>query len=150
MTGRRTVTRVPRPHSLSTGDRAVKPRDDTVAHGQTHAGSLAWAARGPERLEDARQVLQRAGGAEHAPSGGLRRDRPTRWGRSGRIDCDGVGRLDGRVAIITGAGSGNGLAIATAFAREGAAVAIGELSEQRGAAAAGSIQSAGGETLFVA
>jgi len=59
-----------------------------------------------------------------------------------------VGRLEGRVAIVTGAGSGNGLAIARAFAKEGAAVAIGEYSVQRGAAAAASIQ-ASGEALFV-
>jgi NAD(P)-dependent dehydrogenase (short-subunit alcohol dehydrogenase family) len=59
-----------------------------------------------------------------------------------------VGRLEGRVAIVTGAGSGNGLAIARAFAGEGAAVAIGEYSSQRGAAAADSIQ-ATGEALFV-
>jgi NAD(P)-dependent dehydrogenase (short-subunit alcohol dehydrogenase family) len=59
-----------------------------------------------------------------------------------------VGRLDGRVAIVTGAGSGNGLAIAAAYAREGAAVAIGEYSEERGTAAAHSIQSFG-EALFV-
>src|SRR5919202_6224876 len=61
----------------------------------------------------------------------------------------GVGRLDGRVAIVTGAGSGNGLAIATAFATEGAAVAIGEYSEQRGGAAAGAVETAGGRALFV-
>jgi NAD(P)-dependent dehydrogenase (short-subunit alcohol dehydrogenase family) len=60
-----------------------------------------------------------------------------------------VGRLDGRVAIVTGAGSGNGLAIATVFAEEGAAVVIGEYSEQRGAAAAERIQSSVGEALFV-
>jgi len=60
-----------------------------------------------------------------------------------------VGRLDGRVAIITGAGSGNGLATAAAFAAEGAAVAIGEYSEERGALAAGSIQADGGRALFV-
>ena len=59
-----------------------------------------------------------------------------------------MGRLEGRVAIVTGAGSGNGLAIARAFAKEGAAVAIGEYSVQRGAAAAASIQ-ASGEALFV-
>jgi NAD(P)-dependent dehydrogenase (short-subunit alcohol dehydrogenase family) len=53
-----------------------------------------------------------------------------------------VGRLDGRVAIVTGAGSGNGLAIARAFAREGALVAIGEFSEERGTAAQASMDSA--------
>lgn len=59
-----------------------------------------------------------------------------------------MGRLNGRVAIVTGAGSGNGLAIATAFAREGAAVTIGEYSPQRGESAASGIQ-ASGEALFV-
>jgi NAD(P)-dependent dehydrogenase (short-subunit alcohol dehydrogenase family) len=58
------------------------------------------------------------------------------------------GRLDGRVAIVTGAGSGNGLAIATAFVQEGATVAIGEYSEQRGSAAAASL-GAIGEAIFV-
>lgn len=53
-----------------------------------------------------------------------------------------MGRLDGRVAIVTGAGSGNGLAIAAAFAREGALVAIGEYSEERGKAAQASMDSA--------
>src|SRR5437660_777903 len=59
-----------------------------------------------------------------------------------------VSRLDGRVAIVTGAGSGNGLAIAAAYAREGAAVAIGEYSPQRGTTAVESIQSFG-EALFI-
>jgi NAD(P)-dependent dehydrogenase (short-subunit alcohol dehydrogenase family) len=60
----------------------------------------------------------------------------------------GVSRLAGRVAIVTGAGSGNGLAIATAFAREGATVAIGEFSAERGAEAAAGISSVG-EAVFV-
>ncbi len=59
-----------------------------------------------------------------------------------------MARLEGRVAIVTGAGSGNGLAIAAAFAREGATVAIGEYSTERGEAAARSI-SGSGEALFI-
>jgi NAD(P)-dependent dehydrogenase (short-subunit alcohol dehydrogenase family) len=46
------------------------------------------------------------------------------------------------VAVVTGAGSGNGLAIAQAFTREGALVAIGEYSEERGAAAQAGMDSA--------
>jgi NAD(P)-dependent dehydrogenase (short-subunit alcohol dehydrogenase family) len=60
-----------------------------------------------------------------------------------------MGRLDGRVAIVTGAGSGNGLAIASAYARDGAAVAIGEYSEPRGEAAEAAIVRAGGRAIFV-
>jgi NAD(P)-dependent dehydrogenase (short-subunit alcohol dehydrogenase family) len=60
-----------------------------------------------------------------------------------------AGRLSGRVAIVTGAGSGNGLAIATACAREGASVAIGEYSEPRGEAAEAAIVRSGGQAIFV-
>jgi len=41
----------------------------------------------------------------------------------------GAGRLDGRCAVITGADSGIGRAVAIAFAREGADIVIGYLSE---------------------
>jgi NAD(P)-dependent dehydrogenase (short-subunit alcohol dehydrogenase family) len=43
-----------------------------------------------------------------------------------------TGELAGRVAIVTGAGRGIGYAIATAFARAGARVIIGELILERG------------------
>lgn len=61
-----------------------------------------------------------------------------------------MGRLDGTVAFITGAGSGIGRAIAHRFAEEGAAVAIAEIDPERGAETAATVQARGGHALFVA
>jgi NAD(P)-dependent dehydrogenase (short-subunit alcohol dehydrogenase family) len=58
-------------------------------------------------------------------------------------------RLKDKVALITGAGRGIGLAGAVAFAGEGAKVVIAEVNEERGTRAADHIRSLGGEATFV-
>ena len=50
-----------------------------------------------------------------------------------------MGRLDGRIAIITGAGSGQGAAEARLFAREGARVVVTDRDEAAAGKIAGEI-----------
>lgn len=58
-------------------------------------------------------------------------------------------RLSGKIAFITGGGSGIGRAAASLFAREGAAVAIIEINADSGAASRDLILSEGGRAIFL-
>lgn len=58
-------------------------------------------------------------------------------------------RLEGKVAVITGAGSGMGRAMANLFAAEGARVVAGEWNEQTLAEVVQEVQAAGGEITGV-
>lgn len=62
---------------------------------------------------------------------------------------NGPGRLAGKTAVITGAGSGFGEAIASRFAEEGAAVVVADIDRPRVAAVAAAIRDAGGKAIEV-
>jgi NAD(P)-dependent dehydrogenase (short-subunit alcohol dehydrogenase family) len=61
-----------------------------------------------------------------------------------------VNRLAGRVALISGAGAGIGLAAAELFAREGAQIVIAEIDRAGGAAAEARVRAQGGDARFIA
>ena len=60
-----------------------------------------------------------------------------------------MGILDNKVALVTGAGSGIGLAIAETYAKEGAKVIVSDINEEHGKEAVEKIKAAGGEASFV-
>src|SRR5436189_152058 len=74
----------------------------------------------------------------------------TRCGPTNTNEEEHMGRLDERVAVITGGGEGIGKGIARRFAEEGARVLIAEVDEERGRTTADELAaSTGAETLFV-
>jgi NAD(P)-dependent dehydrogenase (short-subunit alcohol dehydrogenase family) len=58
-------------------------------------------------------------------------------------------RLEGKIAIITGAGSGIGRASAIRFAEEGARVVVAEIQPELGNETVAQVEAIGGEALFV-
>jgi NAD(P)-dependent dehydrogenase (short-subunit alcohol dehydrogenase family) len=59
-----------------------------------------------------------------------------------------VGRVSGKVALVTGASSGIGRACAERLGREGAKVLLTDLQDMEGAGVAAGIVKAGGEASF--
>ena len=60
-----------------------------------------------------------------------------------------MGRMDGKIAVVTGAGSGIGRAVAVMFAKEGAKVVCANRNESDGNATLAMIRDAGGEGVFI-
>ncbi len=60
-----------------------------------------------------------------------------------------MGRLDGKVAVITGAGNGMGRVASELFAQEGARVVVADFSEEGGNETVELVERAGGEAAFV-
>lgn len=59
------------------------------------------------------------------------------------------GRLEGKVAIVTGSAEGMGEATSKLFAREGAKVVIADINRTRGEEVAGEIKTEGGEAIYI-
>jgi len=60
-----------------------------------------------------------------------------------------MGRLDRKVAVITGAGSGIGIETALLFAREGAKIVVADYASEAGEATVRQIGEKGGDALFI-
>jgi cyclopentanol dehydrogenase len=60
-----------------------------------------------------------------------------------------MGKLDGKVALISGGARGQGAAEARTFAKEGARVVFGDIRDQAGKQVEAEIQASGGEAVYV-
>src|SRR6266850_3715058 len=61
-----------------------------------------------------------------------------------------MGRLDGKVAVITGSGAGLGAEAARVFGKEGAAVVVNDINSEAGEQVAAEIRGVGGQAQFIA
>ena len=57
--------------------------------------------------------------------------------------------LDGKVAVITGAGSGIGKAVSLLYAAEGAKIVVSDIAEKGGNETVSEIKAKGGDAIFV-
>ena len=69
--------------------------------------------------------------------------------RLGPLGGSFMARLDGKVALITGAGNGMGRVASTLFAGEGARVVVADWSEDGGRETVAAIEAGGGQAAFV-
>ncbi len=60
-----------------------------------------------------------------------------------------MGKLDGKVALISGGARGQGAAEARAFAAEGAKVVFGDVRDAEGQEVEAAIQATGGDAIFI-
>src|SRR5262245_59870074 len=60
-----------------------------------------------------------------------------------------MGRLDGKVALISGAARGQGAVEARLFVKEGAAVVLGDVRDEEGKKVEAELRAAGGQAVYV-